>query len=385
MDFTISVEQQMLVDSLRKFVESRYTFARRRAVARGQSGFDPETWAALADLGVQGLTVPAEFGGFEESALSELLVYKELGRGLVSGPLIPSSIMACALLQGCASEAVKDHWLPAMATGEKIVVPAYQEAGGRYELDAIQTRVAAGPSGLEMAGRKQLAWSGGVAHAFIVSARIDPGDQFGLFLVERNLQGVQVVEYPTMNGEGAADIRFEAVKLAPSAMICAGPAALQVLQQATDAGIAALCAHAAGAMERLIELTGDYLKARTQFKKPLASFQALQHRIADMLVQKELALSMAYVAADAAAVPDAQQKQKMLSAAKIVCATAGRFIGQQAVQLHGGMGMSDELEIGDYFKHLTMLDVLLGDSDFHMTRYSRLMEDAQEEVVDERP
>lgn len=376
MDFNVSVEQQMLVDSLRRFVESNYTFARRRAVARVQRGFDQDVWSALADMGVQGLTVPVQYGGFEEGALSELLVYKELGRGLVSGPFIPSSIMASSLLRACTNDAAKDHWLPAMASGTKVVVPAYQEVGGRYELDAIQTRAVVSAAGIEIDGGKQLVWSGGAAHAFIVSARIAEGDQFGLFLVERNLAGVHVVEYPTMNGEGAADIRLESVKLAPSCMISAGPGALEALQQAIDGGIAAMCAQAAGAMERLIELTADYLKNRSQFKKPLASFQALQHRIADMLVQKELALSMSYVAADAAAVPDVQQAQRMLSAAKIVCAGAGRFIGQQAVQLHGGMGMSDELEIGDYFKQLTMFDVLLGDSEFHMARYTRLMNDA---------
>lgn len=376
MDFTISTEQQMLMDSLRKFIESSYTFQRRREVARRQSGFDRETWSALADMGVQGLRIPARHGGFEESALSALLVYRELGRGLVAGPFIPSSIMAAGLLQACANEAIKEQWLPAIASGEKIVVPAYQEAGGRYHLHSIRTRATEGAGGIEVSGAKQLAWSGAAAHAFIVSARIGEGEQFGLFLVERDEAGVQVADYPTMNGEGAADIRMESVRLAPSAMICAGGEALGVLGRAVDSGIAALCAHAAGAMERLVELTGDYLKNRSQFKQPLAAFQALQHRVADMLVQQELALSMAYVAADAAQVQDAREAMKMISAAKIVCARAGRFIGQQAVQLHGGMGMSDELEVGDYFKHLTMVDVLLGDTDFHMTRYARLMDDA---------
>lgn len=376
MDFTISVEQQMLVDSLRKFIESDHTFSHRREVARRQSGFDPEIWSALADMGVPGLGVSERYGGFEESALSRLLVYKELGRGLVTGPFIPSSIMASGVLQACASEVARDQWLPRMASGEKIVVPAYQETGGRYNLESIQTRAVVTSDRVEINGAKQLAWSGAAAHAFIVSARIAEGEQFGLFLVERDREGVHIVDYPTMNGEGAADIHMESVNLAPSCMICAGPEALEVLGLAIDSGIAALCAHGAGAMERLVELTCEYLKNRSQFKKPLASFQALQHRVADMLVQQELALSMAYVAADAAQLQDAQEARKMLSAAKIVCARAGRFIGQQAVQLHGGMGMSDELEVGDYFKHLTMLDALLGDTDFHMTRYARLMDDA---------
>ncbi|MDO8704674.1 MAG: acyl-CoA dehydrogenase [Sulfuricaulis sp.] len=376
MDFLIREEQQLLVDSLRKFIESRYTFANRRVVARKQSGFDQDVWSALADMGIQGLTLPAEYGGFGENAHSQLLVYKELGRGLVTGPLIPSAVMAATLLQACDNGETKEVWLPGMASGQKIVVPAYQEVRGRYNLDQVQTRAMVSETGVEICGAKQLVWAGGAAHAFIVSARMAGSEQFGLFLVERDRAGVHVVDYPTMNGDGAADIRLESVRLPRSSMIRSGPGALEWLQYAIDQGIAPLCAHAVGAMERLIEITIEFIKNRHQFKKPLASFQALQHRIADMLVQKELALSMAYVAADAVSVGETEQAQKMLSAAKIMCANAGRFIGQQAVQLHGGMGMTDELEVGDYFKHMTMLDVLFGDTDFHLTRYSRLMENA---------
>ena len=376
MDFSIREEQQILIDSLRKFVESSYAFPRRREVQRNQTGFDQTLWSALADMGIQGLTLPDHYGGFGEDALSQLLVYRELGRGLVTGPFIPSTVMAAGLLQSCANEETRQRWLPAIASGESIVVPAYQEVGGRYNLDQIRTRAVLSGSAVEISGAKQLVWSGGVAHAFIVSARIEGSEQPGLFLIERSLPGVQVVDYPTMNGEGAADIHLESVGLPLSSMICSGPGALEFLQGAIDSGIAPLCAHGAGAMERLIEITIEYLKNRNQFRKSLASFQALQHRIVDMVVQKELALSMAYVAADAVSVDEPEQAQRMLSAAKIMCASAGRFIGQQAVQLHGGMGMTDELEVGDYFKHLTMVDVLLGDSEFHMTRYSRLMEEA---------
>jgi alkylation response protein AidB-like acyl-CoA dehydrogenase len=376
MDFSIREEQQILISSLRKFVETNYAFPRRREVQRSQTGFDQALWSALADMGIQGLTLPDAYGGFGEDGLSQLLVYKELGRGLVTGPFIPSTVMGASLLQACASEEIKQRWLPAMASGEGIVVPAYHEVGGRYNLDRVQTRAMVSVSGVEISGTKQLVWSGGVAHAFIVSARIEGSEQPGLFLVERDQPGVQVVDYTTMNGEGAADISFESARLPLSNMICSGPGALEWLQYAIDQGIAPLCAHGAGAMERLIEITNEYLRNRNQFKKPLATFQALQHRVADMVVQKELALSMAYVAADARSVVGTEPAQRMLSAAKIICANAGRFIGQQAVQLHGGMGMTDELEVGDYFKHLTMLDVLLGDSEFHLTRYSRLMENA---------
>ena len=377
MDFTYSEEQQMLADSLRRLVESEYTFAQRRRRAREGASFDRAIWTRLAEMGVLGLTAPAEYGGFGEGAASRLVVQRELGRALVLEPVVPCSVMATAILAAYASAAQQDRWLGAIATGQQVVVPAFAETASRYRLDAIATLATPVGRGYVLDGAKALVWHGEAADAFIVSARV--GDaatgEIALFLVPRESRGVSVAGYPTMDGQRAADVTFEAVALGAEALIGAPGAGVAALGHGVDCGIAALCAEAAGAMERLIEITAEYLRTRRQFGQPLAAFQALQHRMADMLVHKELALSMAYVAAQALDEPDARKRRRMLAAAKVTVAEAGRFVGQQAVQLHGGMGMTDELEVGDYFKRLTMFDPLLGDIDHHLASYVEAMDD----------
>ncbi|CAG9274324.1 acyl-CoA dehydrogenase family protein [Paraburkholderia unamae] len=377
MDFTYSEEQQMLADSLRRFVESEYPFAQRRRRAREGASFDRTIWSQLAEMGVLGLTTPAQYGGFGEGAASRLVVQRELGRALVQEPVVPCSVMATAILAAHGSAAQQDRVLGAMATGAQIVVPAYAEAASRYRLDAVATRAAPVGRGYVLDGAKALVWHGEIADAFIVSARVgDPATgEIALFLVPRESRGVSVTGYPTMDGQRAADVKLDAVALGADALIGAPGEGVAALAHGVDHGIAALCAEAAGAMERLIEITAEYLRTRRQFGQPLAAFQALQHRMADMVVQKELALSMAYVAAQALDEPDARKRRRMLAAAKVTVAKAGRFVGQQAVQLHGGMGMTDELEVGDYFKRLTMFDPLLGDSDHHTASYAEAMED----------
>ncbi|MFM0210678.1 acyl-CoA dehydrogenase [Paraburkholderia sediminicola] len=375
MDFSYSEEQRMLADSLRRFMESEYTFAARRRRAREGGSFDRAVWLQFAALGVLGLTVPQEYGGFSEGAASRLIVQHELGRALVLEPVTPCGVMAAAILVRHGSAAQKDRWLRAIVSGEKVVVPAYAESSSRYRLDAVQTRVLHTGGGYVLDGAKVLVWHGEAADAFIVSVRMAGTGAPALFVVPRETRGVVVTGYPTMDGLRAADVMLREVELGAHALVGEAVDGLVALTYGIDHGIAALCAEAVGAMERLIEITAEYLRTRHQFGVPLATFQALQHRVADMLVQKELALSMAYVAAQALDEPDAQQRRRMLAAAKVTVAKAGRFVGQQAVQLHGGMGITDELEVGDYFKRLTMFDPLLGDSDHHLARYCEAMQD----------
>ncbi len=375
MDFTYSEEQRMLADSLRRFVDSEYTFAQRRTRSRTQGAFDRGIWNALAELGVFGLTVPSGYGGFGEGATSRLVVQLELGRALVLEPVIPSAVCASAALAKYGSPAQQDSWLAALASGSKIATLAWQERNGRHRPEAVQTVAKRVDGDYVLDGSKSLVWHGEVADAFLVSARLEASDEIAVFIVERAAAGLEVTGYPTIDGLRGADLKLKDVRVAAQARLGNDNDGLAVLAHAFDHGVAALCAEAAGAMERLIEITSEYLRTRQQFGVALASFQALQHRVADMLVQKELALSMAYVAAQALDEPDAAQRTRMLCAAKIVVAKAGRFIGQQAVQLHGGMGMTDELEVGDYFKRLATLDTLFGDSDYQMERYCAAMQD----------
>lgn len=361
MDFAYTEEQRMLADSLRRLMQDEWGFAQRRARA-AEAQVNPRAWAQLAELGVLGLNIPAEYDGFGEAPASLLPVHLELGRGLVSEPVIPSAVMSAALITACADAAMQQRWLPALASGEAIVALAYQEPGRRYDTEPEQCRVRpAADAVLQLSGAKHLVWHGAAAQAWVVSAR-DIDDEPVLLLVPADAQGVTVQDTPTLDRARCARIDFDATSLGADAIVAQGQAAVDGLAAALDWGTAALCAHAAGAMERLLEITIDYLKTRRQFGQPLAAFQVLQHRMADMLVAKEMALSMAYVAVAALSEPDARQRRRMLASAKLEAARAGRFVAQGAVQLHGGMGMTDELEVGDYFKRLTMIDQLLGDS-----------------------
>lgn len=379
MDFNYSEEQQMLADSLRRFVDSEYTFERRRKACR-DGAMDRAAWRTLGEMGVLGLTIDAEHGGFGESPASQLVVHRELGRGLVAEPVLPSAVCAATILSANGNGAQKSEWLPALASGERIVTLAYLEADSRYRTEAVRTTARRTSDGFVLDGAKALAWHGDAADAFLVSARTvessgssssgeDDTSGISLFLVPAGSTGLRVTGYPTMDRMRAADLVFDGVALPADALVGQAGAGLAALTHGIGNGIAAQCAQAAGAIEKLIDITAEYLRTRQQFGKPLATFQALQHRMADMLVQKELALSMAYVAAQALDESDPVQRQRMLCAAKIIVAKAGRFVGQQAVQLHGGMGMTDELEVGDYFKRLTMTDVVFGDSDYQMELY----------------
>lgn len=367
MDFQPTEEQAMLVDSLRRYLTTAYPFEERRRVARQQRGFERRHWQALADLGILGLTVPVDDGGFGETAATQLLVHRELGRALLAEPVIPSAVMATAVLTAWAGADIRAAWLPTLADGSRIVSVAWQETGSRYSPARTTTTVTEAADGLVLDGSKCLVWHGGVADAFLVLAQAQAG--VGLLLVPRDHSGVEITDYPTLDGSRAADLRFRQVHLPASAWAVAPPQGLSALDHGLDHGVAALCAGAVGAMEKLLDLTIDYVRTRQQFGRPLGALQVVQHRVADMLVQKELALSMAYVAAQALDEPPGDTRRRMLSGAKLVIARAGRMIGQSAVQLHGGMGMTDELAVGDYFKHLTMCDALLGDSDHHLQRY----------------
>jgi len=361
MDFSYTEEQRMLADSLRRLVQDEWSFARRRARA-ADPALDARAWSQLADLGVLGLNIAAEHGGFGEAPASLLPVHLELGRGLVSEPVIPSAVMSATLIAACADADMRRQWLPALGSGQAIVSLAYQEPGRRYDIEPEQCRVRpAADAVLQLSGTKHLVWHGAAAQAWLVSAR-DIDFEPLLLLVPADAAGVQVRDTPTLDRARCAQIVFDDTPLPAAAIVAHGQAAVDGLAAALEWGTAALCAHAAGAMERLLEITIDYLKTRRQFGQPLAAFQVLQHRMADMLVAKEMALSMAYVAAAALTEPDARQRRRMLAGAKLEAARAGRFVAQSAVQLHGGMGMTDELEVGDYFKRLTMIDLLLGDS-----------------------
>ncbi len=365
MDFAYSEEQRMLTDSLQRMMAEQWTYDRRRK-RMAQGALDRQAWLELSELGVAGLLVSQDFGGFEQTPASMLAVHQVLGRGIVSEPVISSAVMAVMLLGQIQDNAVCAKWLSAHAEGAAVLAVAWQEDGERYSLEPLACQVQTDGAGYVLTGRKRYVWHGAGSDAMIVTARLD--GQMALVVVATDAPGVSITDYPTFDQSRCADVTFDKVKLDASAVIATGQTAQSAFALAFDYALTALCAHACGAMGYLIESTTNYLKTRKQFGQPLINFQVLQHRVADMLIEQEMALSATFVAAAALSETDAALRSKRVSMVKTEVANAARMIGEQAVQLHGGMGVTDELEVGDYFKRLTYAGYLLGDNDFHLAR-----------------
>jgi len=365
MDFDFSDDQEQLRDAVRKYVDKGYTFERRRAAEKA-GGFDRAAYAELAELGLTGLYVPEDNGGMGLGPIDGMVVMEELGRGMVLEPL-PHALIAGAVLAGYADAATRAAWLPGIASGEKLVVLAYQERGSRYALDAIAGKAHQAPGGYVLNATKSIVAAGDKADAYLVSAKVN--SVMGLFVVERESAGVSTRGYNTQGGGRAAEIVF---KNAPAQLITTqGQAALE---HAVDIGIAATCAEAVGVMDKTLDITADYLNTRKQFGVAISSFQALRHRVADMKMQLELARSMSYYASLKLNAP-ATERRAALARAKYQLGNSMRFIGQQAVQLHGGIGVTDEYIVSHYFRKLTELEMTFGDTLHHLGEVSARMQD----------
>ena len=365
MDFDFSDEQTQLRDAVRKWVDRGYGFERRRAIEAG-GGFDRGAYGELAELGLTGLSVPEDQGGLGMGPVEGMVVMEELGRGLVLEPLA-QALIAGALIARCGEASTQARWLPAIASGEALVVLAHVERGARYRLDRCQTTATPDADGWRLQGGKSLVPAGDQAEAFLVPARTDEG--LGLFLVERGAPGVASRGHSTQDGGRAAELTLQN---APAT--CLTRDGLAVLEQAVDIGLAAVCAEAVGVMDTTLALTVDYLNTRKQFGVPIASFQALRHRVADMKMQLELARSMSYYASLKLNAP-ADERRRALARAKVQLGQSMRFVGQQAVQLHGGIGVTDEYIVSHCFKKLTQLEMTFGDTLHHLGEVSARMDD----------
>ena len=373
MDFDFSDDQEMLRDTVRKWVEKDYTFVRRRAIVKA-GGFSKEAWAGLADLGLLGLYVPEAQGGMGFGPVDAMVVMEELGRGIVMEPFAAVSLVAASLLTaGHAPSAAL--WLQGIAEGKEIVVLAHQERRARYRLAHVETTATKVGGTWQLSGLKSVVPAGAHAGAFIVPARVsgavDDVAGIALFLVSRGEKGVAVRGYPTQDGACAAELTLtdaDAIELLP-----AGPA-FAALEHAIDIGIAALCAEAVGAMDKLFEVTVDYMNTRKQFGVVIASFQALKHRVADVKMQLELGRSMSYFASLKLNEP-APARRRALAQAKLQLGHSMRFVGQQCIQLHGGIGVTDEYVASHYFKRLTVMEMSYGDTMHQLGEVSARMQD----------
>ena len=365
MDFDFSDDQEQLRDAVRKWVDKGYTFERRRAaVAAG--GFDRTAWNELAELGLTALTVPEAHDGMGQGAIDAMVVAEELGRGIVLEP-IAQAFMASSVLSHYAPANVQSAWLPRVASGEALVVLAQQERKARYRLDVCESKAAPAQDGYALTAIKNVVAAGDKADAFIVPAQLD--GKIALFLVERTATGVTTQGYVTQDGSRAAEVKFTN---APATLITTD--GLAALELAVDTGIAATCAEAVGVMDKTVAITVEYMNQRKQFGVFIASFQALRHRVADMKMQLELARSMSYYASLKLGAPAAERRAAM-ARAKVQLGQSMRFVGQQAVQLHGGIGVTDEYIVSHYFKKLTQLEVAFGDTLHHLGEVSARMQD----------
>jgi alkylation response protein AidB-like acyl-CoA dehydrogenase len=377
MDFNYSNEQIALQETLQRFIGRDYGFERRRELARSTLGFSTEAWTQYAELGLLSLPFPEEFGGLGGNAVDIMLVMELVGRGLLLEPFLSTIVMCGGLIRDAASESLKRMMLPRIGAGELKVALACYEAAGRYDLSQVACTAVRSGGGWRLSGQKTVVLDASSADYFLVSARSggNAGERQGisLFLIGRETQGLNLFSYPTQSGGRAADVRLEDVVLDANALIGAPEDGLAIVERAVDRGIAALCAEAVGIIAALNEATLNYLKTRKQFGVPIGKFQALQHRMADMFIASEQARSMAIIAAVYADSEDAAERRRAASGAKAYIGQAARLVGQEAVQMHGAMGVVDDLIVSHYFKRLTMIDLSLGDVDFHLARFSEML------------
>ncbi len=371
MDFDFTDDQNSLRDAVQRWVDKGFSFERRHGIAKA-GGATRTVYAELAELGLTALAVPEAHGGMGFGPLEAMVVLEELGRGLVNAPYAQAALIAPAIL-ATGPDALQAAWLPRIADASALVVLGHQERGARYRLNQVTTAATPRGDGWVLDGAKTVVAAGDEADAFIVPARVSgaDGDAAGiaLFLVEKAAAGTGVRGYPTQDGARAAELTL---KSTPAELITTD--GHPVLEHAVDIGIAAACAEGVGLMERLVAITVDYMNTRKQFGVAIASFQALRHRIADVKMQLELARSMSYFATLKLGEP-APARRRALSQAKVQLGQSMRFVGQQCVQLHGGIGVTDEYIASHYFKRLTMLELAHGDTLHHLGEVSGRMQD----------
>jgi alkylation response protein AidB-like acyl-CoA dehydrogenase len=375
-DFSYTEEQSALQDTLRRWIARDYGFEHRRALAGSPLGYSAEGWASYADLGLLALPFPEEFGGLGGDAVDVMAVMEPVGEGLLLEPYLSTVVLCGGLLRDAASKSVAGSLLPQIAAGKLQIALAAYEAAGRYDLAHVACTAQKAGNVWRLRGRKAVVLDAPSANYLLVSARNSGSttDSSGvsLFLVKRDAPGLSVVAYPTQSGSRAGDVQLDDVTVNEDAVIGVPGEALSVLERAVDRARAALCAEALGIVTALNQATLSYLKSRKQFGVPIGTFQALQHRMADMYIAGEQIRSMAIVAAVNADTEDHVARRRAISGAKAYVGQASRFVGQQAVQLHGAMGIVDEHIVSHYFKRLTVIDLTFGDADYHLARYSDL-------------
>ncbi|MGF6410287.1 acyl-CoA dehydrogenase family protein [Paraburkholderia sp. MM5482-R1] len=369
MDFTFNDEQQQFADALRRYLDRSYGFEARQQIVRSEAGVSAVHWAAFTELGLTALPVPETQGGFNGGPIDMLVVMQELGRALVVEPFWATAVGIEALrLAGTGTGDGEDAaLLERAAQGEARLAVAFHEPHARYDLFEVATTASGQGAQQTLSGTKSVVLHGAQADHWIVPARLD--GEIALFVVARDAAGVTLTEYRTIDGQRAATLEFNGT---PARRLAGKHAGAATLEQIADYGTLLLCAEALGALDALNHATVEYTKTRQQFGQPIARFQALQHRMVEMLIHAEQARSITYLAAMRYASEDANERRRAISAAKVRVGQAARFVGQQAVQLHGGMGVTNEVAAAHLFKRLAIIETTLGDVDHHLARFATL-------------
>ncbi len=375
MDFRFSEEQTLLGDSAGRFLAEQYGLEARRAAIAGETGYSAEIWGKFAELGWLALPFAEDVGGLEASAVETMIIMGAMGRRLVIEPYLANVVLAGGLLEALGSEAQRQEVLPAMIAGEKMLALAHSEPDARYQLARVSATAGKCGDGFKLNGHKSVVLNGAAADWILVSARTsgaaDAAGGISLFLVPGEAPGMERRGYATLDGQRAAEITLSGVELGADALLGERDAALAPIELAIDRATAALAADAMGAMQALNQTTAEFLMTRKQFGRPIGSFQVLQHRMTDMIMEYELVKSLVYLATLKLEAEPGERK-RAVSAVKVQVGRSGRMIGQNAVQMHGGMGVSDELDVGQYFKRLTAIDALFGNVDYHRRRFAAL-------------
>ena len=373
MDFSFTEEQTLLRNMVQSFVQDNYDFDARMKIVRSDEGMSRKIWQQFAELGLLAAPFSEDLGGLDGGPIETMVIMEELGRGLVVEPYLPTVVLCGGILSRHGSAAQQQGHLPGLIAGEDIWALAYSESQSRFNLADVRTSAKADGDGYVLNGAKAVVMGAPWANKLIVSARLS-GDQFdrdglGLFIVDKAAAGVSTQDYQTVDGSRASEITLENVAISADALIGDAGNGFAVLEEAIDFGIGAVCAEAIGHMKMLNDATVEYCKTRKQFGVPIGSFQVLQHRMVDMFMEYEQSVSMTYMVNMKLAEAESERR-KAAAGAKVQIGKSGRFVGQEAVQLHGGMGMTEELNVGHYFKRLTMIDIQFGNVDHHLKRFA---------------
>ena len=373
MDFSFNEEQTLIQRQVAQFIQRDYEWEKRQALAKSELGFSSENWKIFADLGWLGISLSEESGGFGGSALETMIIMEEFGKGLVVEPFLETIVLCAGLIDSCGNKDQKSEILKKVISGEMHLALGFVEPQSRFNLADVTTEAKKKGDGFVLNGFKSVVMNGPSANNIIISARIS-GKQseeegISLFVVDPKLEGVSLRNYPTVDGRRASEITLENVDVTSSCLLAEEGKGFKELEKAIDSATLAICAEAIGSMEVLYKTTVDYTKIRKQFGQAIGKFQVLQHRMVDMFMEYEQCKSLLY-RATMETIQDPEAAQRTIHALMHLIGKSGLFIGENAVQLHGGMGMTEELRIGHYFKRLLAIDATFGNADYHLQKFT---------------